>query len=178
MSELPRELEAFLSGPPAQRPSAAFRERLLEETEILLPRPWFPRHFAVRAAACLVVSVLGLFASWALLRRPITQASLVPATLAPVEAIQLREIASLPLSPAEALEWQAIESSSFRPQIYWNAGQAYMAEDGDYLSALRCYRQALDATPPELCQVTDDDDLLAMILKFDRSHQEKKNEMP
>src|SRR4051812_48014211 len=178
MSELPRELEAFLAGPPAQRPSVAFRERLLEETEILLPRPWFPRHFVVRAAAFFVVGVLGLFASWALVRRPVTQASRIPATLAPVDAIQLREIASVPLTPAEALEWQAIEISAFRPQLYWNAGQAYMAEDGDYLSTLRCYRQALDATPPELCQVTDDDDLLAMILKFARSHKEKKNEMP
>jgi hypothetical protein len=178
MSELPRELEAFLAGPPAQRPSAAFRERLLEETEILLPRPWFPRHFAVRAAAFFTVGVLGLLVSWAMLRFRVTQASHVAATLAPIEIVRFPEIASMPLSPAEALEWQAIESPGFRPQIYWNAGKAYMAEDGDYLSALRCYRQALDATPPELCQVTDEDDLLAMILKFDRSHQEKKNDAP
>ena len=175
MNELPRELEAFLAGPPAEHPSAAFRERILEETEIFLPRPWISRRLAVPAAALCMVVIWGALTSWSILRRPGTPPQAVPAAVAVVEAPRFSEIASIPLSPAEMLEWQAIDSNSpSRPQLYWYAGQTYLADEGDYLSALRCYRQALDAGTPELREVTDDDDLLAMVLKFDRSHKEKK----
>jgi len=175
MNELPRELEAFLAGPPADHPSAAFRERILEETEIFLPRPWISRRLAVPAAALGMLVLWGALTSWSILRRPVTPPPAVLAPAAFVQAPRFSEIASMPLSPAEMLEWQAIESApQIRPQIYWSAGQTYLADEGDYLSALRCYRQALDAGTPELREVTDDDDLLAMVLKFDRSHKENK----
>jgi hypothetical protein len=182
MSEFSRDLEAFLAQQPGEPASDAFRARLLCETEALVPHrrsPW--RVVACAAAPCgLLVAFVLAWWMW----RSHAQRPMMPA-LVDGEGPQAMNIAALPelveteTPSALALEWQAFDGESKdRAQLYWSAGQAYASSEGDLLSALRCYRQALDAGPAELRNVTDDDDALAMLLKFDRSHQEKKHGMP
>ncbi len=185
MNGLPNELEAFLTDPDGERASAVFRRNLLDQTESLLPNPGPRRHRQfLAAAACgpLLLGVLLFFGIWWILRRGavwndvalVDPVAVVPAiveapVLAPVPA------PSEPtFSPALTLEWRAFDSApANQAKLYWSAGQSYVAAEGDYLSAIRCYRQALESGPAEMRQITDEDDLLAMALKLDRNPKEK-----
>jgi hypothetical protein len=78
----------------------------------------------------------------------------------------------LPASPLER-EWQALDSPEQRPEAYREAGDRYVAEDADYQSAVRCYRQALDAGSDSDLAVAPDDNWLLMALK-DARQKEKR----
>jgi hypothetical protein len=180
MSDLPHDLESFLDKAGDARPSADFRRQLFEETASALPRRRMPWQASLAAAACLLLA-LGLmwwFARRAaqselnpvLVQRPIFEPVVEPGDASPV------------IVSAADLEWQAFDKPrddrDARAKLYWSAGQMYIAAEGDYLGALRCYSRALDAGPAELCEITDEDDVLAMALKFDRSRKEKKHDTP
>jgi hypothetical protein len=178
MSDWPHDLEAFLAGAPRQPAAAGFRDRLREETMSLVPKPAAPRRLALLSVACLPIVLLLLW--WMLRSR---QVGLEGPVAVPVIAAPTPEESPFgpaqPLSPAAALEWQAFDGPrGEQARLYWSAGQAYVETEGDYVSALRCYRQALDAGTVDFGPISDEDDLLAMILKIDRSHQEKKHELP
>ena len=188
MNDLPRELEAYLTDSDGEHASAEFRRNLYDQTESLLPSPRLGRHRQVLiAAACgpLFLGVLLLLGIWWILRSsamPNEAAIVVPVVVVPVndEAPAPAPAPSEPtFSPALTLEWQAFDSApANQAKLYWSAGQSYVAAEGDYLSAIRCYRQALEAGPAEMRQITDEDDVLSMALKLDRHQKEKRDAAP
>jgi hypothetical protein len=81
-----------------------------------------------------------------------------------------------PAPPASPLaqEWQALDSPEQRPEAYREAGDRYVAEEGDYESAVRCYREALDAGSERDLAIRPDDSWLLMVLK-DARQKEKRD---
>jgi hypothetical protein len=77
-----------------------------------------------------------------------------------------------PASPLER-EWQALDSPEQRPEAYREAGDGYVAEDGDYLSAVRCYREALDVGSDTGLTIAPDDNWLLMALKHARQKEKR-----
>jgi hypothetical protein len=63
------------------------------------------------------------------------------------------------------LEWQAFDSRDNRAVLFFAVADRYFAEERDYDAALRCYRQALDASPREALSVRPNDNWLVMALK-------------
>jgi hypothetical protein len=80
-----------------------------------------------------------------------------------------------PPSPL-TLEWQALDSPQPRPDVYRSAGDRY-DEDGDYQSALRCYRGALDTGSDKDLAIAPEDSWLLMVLK-DARQKEKRDANP
>ncbi len=66
------------------------------------------------------------------------------------------------------LEWQAFDSEAERAVLYLKAGNRYFAEMQDHESALRCYRQALDADPQIARRADPADNWLLAALKESR----------
>jgi hypothetical protein len=77
-----------------------------------------------------------------------------------------------PTSPV-ALEWQALDSPQPRPDLARQAGDRYAAEEGDYQSALRCYRDALDAGSDRDRAIQPNDSWLLMVLKNAREKEKR-----
>lgn len=181
MSELPRELEAFLAKPPSGRADDAFRDDVLQQSLVLLDRGRSRRKITLLIASYAAIILIGVVWNYFSLRHAripppvaikappveVGEEIVVPAPIAP--------IAPTPSDPA-TLEWQAFDSpKEKRAELYWHAGKAYVAHGGDYVSATRCFRQALDAGPAELLQITEDDDILTTALKFERTRKENRN---
>jgi hypothetical protein len=68
-------------------------------------------------------------------------------------------------------EWQAFDSRERRTEQYLRAGAEYLKEESDPQSALRCYRQALDAGSDADLVVRPDDDWLLMAIKDARKKE-------
>jgi hypothetical protein len=73
------------------------------------------------------------------------------------------EMAESPL----ALEWQAIDSTNRRAELYRRAGDRYL-EVNDVPSALRCYRGALAAGSEKDWAISVHDNWLLMVAKQER----------
>jgi hypothetical protein len=179
MSELPRELEAFLAKPPSGRADDAFRDDVLQQSLVLLDRGRSRRKITLLFASYAAIILIGVVWNYFSLRQTRIQPPV--AIMAPPAAVGVEEIvvpapiAPTPSDPA-TLEWQAFDSpKEKRAELYWHAGKAYVAHGGDYVSATRCFRQALDAGPAELLQITEDDDILTTALKFERTRKENRN---
>jgi hypothetical protein len=74
-----------------------------------------------------------------------------PSTVPPVSAIEL--------------EWQALDSPGPRPDLFRRAGDQYLKETGDFQSALRCYRSALDGGSETELTISPEDSWLLIELK-------------
>jgi hypothetical protein len=66
---------------------------------------------------------------------------------------------------ALALEWQAFDSQTERARRYFQAGDRYLEAEEDYVSAVRCYSQALASARPEEIRIAPDDNWLVVTLK-------------
>ena len=69
------------------------------------------------------------------------------------------------------LEWRAFDSRENRAALFFAVAQRYLEEQHDYESALRCYRQALDAAPKEALAIRPDDNWFVMALKEARQKE-------
>jgi hypothetical protein len=80
------------------------------------------------------------------------------------------------MEPASAAEYRAEQADGVeQAREYFAVGKRYAEETGDWNSALRCYRNALDADPKQAERIdVDNDDWLTMALKLDRQ-KEKDN---
>jgi len=87
-----------------------------------------------------------------------------------------RTIVLVPVERPGDVELRAEQAQAAeQAQVYFAAGRRYAKEAGDWDSALRCYRNALDADPNQADRLDpDNDDWLAMALKLDRQ-KEKEN---
>jgi len=154
-----------LEGP---RITTGISERIEKQTtRVVRLRAWRRRAWTVFAmAGCfgLGIAVAGL------LRRE------------PARAIEGSSLIALPtpapirsLTPHE-LELQAEQAGDAeRARIYLVAGRRYAADRGDWESAMRCYRHALDAAPGEVERIDpQSDDWLLIALKIERQ-KEKEN---
>src|SRR5262245_33194476 len=145
------------AGPVSDPP---WRADLLRQTlDVLRRRRWRRRlAYAAALAACFVA---GAGAMW-LWRtdppapQPIEQAQQPSSKPEPAP----KSPDSAPTPPAVALEWQAFDNAKDRAATYRAAGDRYLREDHDPASALRCYRQALDAGNDSDLAVSADDDWL------------------
>jgi hypothetical protein len=142
---------------------AALRQTVLQRTKRILRHHRWTRRAAVAAAlaACYAAGVALMY--W--LRPPaaaeviIVEKSPEPAPAPP--ATEPREAEP----SAVALEWQAVESSEKRVELYRRAGDRYLAESNDLEAALRCYRQMLNAGSEKDLLNSPDDNWLLMALK-------------
>jgi hypothetical protein len=71
---------------------------------------------------------------------------------------------------AVALEWQALDSLEKRPDLFRAAGDRYL-ETSDVQSALRCYRNFLDASSENEAAIAPDDNWLLMALKESKQRE-------
>jgi hypothetical protein len=161
---------ADLLGPPAG-PESSLRGPLRRRTVRLLRRRILLRR-AVIAAALAAAFLLGL-----LVPRPTSPSQPSP----PEPAPQTTAPAPQPAPPAVekrqdppsavVLEWRAFDE--LNAELYRQAGQCYLREDNDPLSAVRCYRQSLNAGGPNALTVSDDDDFLLIALKDARQREKR-----
>ena len=73
-----------------------------------------------------------------------------------------------PAAAAVAKEWEAFDSTGNRAALFFEAGDRYFNDNNDITSALRCYRQALDASSPEQLAISPNDNWLLISLKQSR----------
>jgi hypothetical protein len=71
------------------------------------------------------------------------------------------------------LEERAFDSVDERSALYRRAGDRYAAEQGDWESALRCYRNSLDVATEKDLEVSPGDNWLLMALKEARKQERK-----
>jgi hypothetical protein len=99
-----------------------------------------------------------------------------PVAVGELRAMPQQTVVFVPVEAPPAVELRAEQAE--RPeqaQVYFTAGKRYAAEAGDWDSALRCYRNALDADPQQAEHIDpDNDDWLTMALKLDRQ-KEREN---
>jgi hypothetical protein len=135
-------------------------------------RRWWRQGALVAAlAACYVAG----FGTARLATEPAPEPQPEPRTTA---ASRLKPLGiRLPSVSARDREWQALDSPEQRPEDYRAAGDRYVAEEGDYQSAVRCYRDALDAGSDKDLAVKPDDSWLLMALK-DARQKEKRDANP
>jgi hypothetical protein len=78
---------------------------------------------------------------------------------------------SAPPAPAVVsafeLEWQAVDNSERRAELYRRAGDRYLEEANDVESALRCYRGYLAAAPPQDWTISTKDNWVLLVAKQD-----------
>ena len=79
-----------------------------------------------------------------------------------------------PQPSALVLEWQAVESDNEQAKFARIAGDAYLNQEHDPLSAVRCYGRSLDVAPEQAAIISTDDEWLLMAIK-DARNKEKRN---
>jgi hypothetical protein len=148
---------------PCASASPSFRATLLLRTRRLLRRRRWRNRLALAAAlaACYVLGVLTL--SWL---RPLPAAP----PEAPVKAVESPTTALASATPLLE-EWRVLDSGERTPEVYRQVGDRYVAEEGDYRSALRCYRDALDAGSEKDLAIAPGDSWLLMVLKDARKEE-------
>ena len=93
-----------------------------------------------------------------------------PAPTAPTVPAPVPKPAPPPPS-AVALEWKAFDADKPRPDLYREAGDRYLHEDDDPISALRCYGQSLNGASDKDLAISPDDDYLLMVVKEARRRE-------
>ena len=161
MNELPDPLQELLK-PIAQEEPAELRARLRKQTSrsvrVRAAMRW-SGIAAIGVAACLAIVLL-----ISQLERAIRQSkSKAPPTPMAQQQLPIEPVAA-EMGPLE-LEWQAFDSQTKRAEAYFLAGNKYLEANNDLESALRCYRQALDACTEQQLEITADDNWLVASLK-------------
>jgi hypothetical protein len=152
------------------------REMLLARTTSVLRRRRWRRRVSI--AGALAASFLAGMVTmrFALPANDPPQPDLAHQPAPSVQSPALAE-AKAPAAPQREsvleLEWRAFESADKRAELYRQAGDRYLLEHRDVQSALRCYRQALDAGTAESLTISASDNWLLIALK--EARQKEKN---
>lgn len=177
----PDTVTEWLIEPPALPPAGALEQAVLERTQaILRRRRWLRRTgYAAALAACYAAGLLTMKyfpASPVISPAPVARTEIrpePPAITRPEEVPAPRPSNEELASPA-AIEWQAVDSRAQRPDLYRQAGDRYL-EAGDIQSAIRCYRNMLDAAPDEDQVISPEtDNWLVIALKGDRQKEKRR----
>ncbi len=169
---IPDPLDGLLR-PPAGESDPVLQGRLLERTTRALRRRRRLRvvAWAAALAACYAAGALTMY-RFAPRKVEVVEVQGPPAR-APAPAPQPPPAPPAAPPSAVALEWQAFDADSRRPDLYRRAGDQYLRDD-DPASAVRCYGQSLDAASDKDLSISPDDDYLLMILK--QARQKEKND--
>ena len=174
---LPPPLDDFLHAPPPAVASEALRRELLAKTTRLVRRGRAVRRLAVAwlAAASVIATLVG-WSLWRPAPEPERRVVIVDPSgsmnLAPDPAPDPPTPTPEPMPPALAKEWQAFDTRGpERVQLLMEAGDRYIADHHDLASAVRCYRQALDAAPHDVLAINPNDNWLVMAMKLDRQKE-------
>jgi hypothetical protein len=164
-----RDLCDELLAPPAP-PSdlAPLREQILRRTT---------RRLRWRRRLRRLALVAALAACWAGGMLTMRWLSPTPAAPPPVVQTSAPSVETLPPSSpiptARALEWKAIDSDKERAALSIAAGDAYLKQEYDPLSAVRCYGRSLDAAPEQVQTSSTDDEWLLMAIKDARKKEKR-----
>ncbi len=165
----PDPLDGLLAPHSLPPETDALRQAIYSQTRQMLRRRRRVRWLAY-AAALLVSFAAGLLAMRAVRRD-------VPTPI-PEEIVRRQEEprpAEKPRMPADesalAREWRAFDSVEHRGELYQKAGDAYMAQEYDPQSALRCYTNALDSGTEKDLAISTDDSWLLMAIKNARQKE-------
>jgi hypothetical protein len=157
---------------------AALRQTVLQGTTRVLRRRRWARRAAVVAglAACYAAGMASMYWLTPLTPPQVVIVEKIPETT-PAPPPPTLQVPRETESSAVALEWEAVESPDKRVECYRRAGDQYLAESNDTESALRCYRQMLNAASNDDLAISPDDNSLLMALKSARL-KEKRNAKP
>lgn len=171
----------WLAASPPPAPGGTLEQAVWRRTQsVLRRRRWLRRSgYAAALAACYAAGLLTMkYVPASPVASPPTAARTEiqpepPAVTRPAEVPAPRPLPTEPASPA-AIEWQAVDSREQRPDLYRQAGDRYL-EAGDIQSALRCYRNMLDAAPEEDQAISPEtDNWLVIALKGDRQKEKRR----
>jgi hypothetical protein len=164
-------IERFLSTDFNGPPSPALRQAVLAQTARSLRRRRLRRRLAMLAAlaACFLAGMGTMAVVWQMANGGMSGEGRVASgekkqnqPAKPPDASSIKPEASPSLID---LEWRAFDSRENRAALFFEVAQRYLEEQNDYESALRCYRQALDAAPKEGLAIRPEDNWLVMALK-------------
>lgn len=170
----PDPLAELLAPPAPDAANADLRQVLFRQTaRVLRRRRWLKRAgYASALAACYLA---GLMTMKFLPTAPATDRGTVEVARAdpsPPPPPAAKEAAEPKPSPLD-LEWQAADSRVPRPDLLRQAGDRYLEEAGDVVSALRCYRGVLRDNPAEAETFSADDNWLLMALKEAKAKEKR-----
>jgi hypothetical protein len=171
-SKEPDPLEGMLS--PSSQPSEneALRRKVYTQTQRVLRRRRHLRKFAY------ALSLLAAFTVGAGVMRITAHTDSGEQKNEGPPMAQKNPEADAPRSPdsndsALDVEWTAFESTDHRAELYRRAGDRYMEEQSDPLSALRSYGNALDNGTEKDLAISTDDNWLFMAIKDARLKEKK-----
>jgi hypothetical protein len=159
--------------PPSPSENEALRQSVYSQTRRVLRRRRRLRQCAY-AVSLFGSFAAGLLAMWMLLparRASKDLSSPTPLAAAEVENPCLRS--GRADDSALAMEWTAFDSEDHRAELYRQAGDRYMEEENDPLSALRSYGNALDNGTEQDLAISTDDNWLLMAIKDARLKEKK-----
>lgn len=166
-------LERFLATDFSGRAPPRLRQSVLDTTSDILRRRRRWRRLAWTAA--LAGCFLAGMATTAVWHQPPRSRELPHAPQLQDDPATFAAPASAPEVPTLVeLEWRAFDSHDNRAALFFEVGQRYFEDEQDLTAALRCYRQALDAAPPEDLAIRPGDNWLVMALK--EARQKEKND--
>jgi hypothetical protein len=153
-----------LLAPPPSADAGPLRQDLLKRTTRALGNRRRLRRCAgaLALAACAGAGLLTVHGVAPRGARPVVQRH-------PVE--RQERPAPVPAPSAVALEWQALEGPGRPAELYRQAGDRYLDEEGDPDSAVRCYGHALDAGGARDLAIAPEDSWLLMTIKAARQKE-------
>jgi hypothetical protein len=169
----PDPLEGMLAAPRLPAGAAALRQELLAQTARALRRRRRGRQLAWAAAlaACYAAGLLTMH--WA--PKQATGSHTPDAFSSTDPAPQSQAVpppADGPGKSALLKEWAAVESG--QAALFRDAGNLYLAEEGDLLAAVRCYGNALSVGTEADLAISPQDNWLLMAIK-DARQKEKRD---
>src|SRR5262245_3719408 len=164
----PDDLDVLLA-PPAGTATDAMRAQIQQRTSRQVRYRLFVRRgrLMIALAACYLTGMVTI---------DVLHSRTQPVSVGIVQAKPEVTIVLVPVERARDVELRAEQAEAAeQAQVYFTAGRRYAEEAGDWNSALRCYRNALDADQAQAEKIDPDhDDWLTMALKLDRQ-KEKEN---
>lgn len=145
------------------------RQKVLAQTIDVLRRRRRVRQFAY-AAALLLSFAAGALTMY-LPGRGASKEDPLPVPIAKTQTpLPTTEDAANPTALDE--EWIAFDSDEHRSERYRRAGDRYLTDENDPLSALRCYGNALDAGSEADLTISTSDNWLLMAIKSAREKEQ------
>lgn len=173
-------IDAFLSLNVSAADAANLKQDLLLKTTKALRRRrhWQQLGLAAALAACFSAGILS--GNWDRMFKALPDNQPIAQPVPPPEQGIPRSIPALPPAakvvpraevPALVMEWQALDSGGQRTELFRQAGDRYLENDGDVESALRCYRSTMETATEEDLTISPDDNWLLMALKEARQKE-------
>lgn len=173
MEETPTPVDDFLQVDFSGPADPTLRQALLTRTTRVVRRRLWARRAGIAGAlaACYAAGMLTMGFVTPPREGPQQEVARQPSQRETMDTPVVAAADSVAEQSALALEWRAFESAERRAELYQLAGDRYLEREADMQSALRCYRQALDASPEASLTISASDNWLLMALKEARQKE-------